>query len=56
MIKTKANIDDSIKNDRNRFHHAEGKGSKPKKHRYERRKVREILHRMFEPEDDQNDS
>jgi hypothetical protein len=53
MIKSKAHTDDSIRNDRNRFHHAEGKGSKPKKHRYERRKIREILHRMFEPDEDQ---
>ncbi|MCD8535413.1 MAG: hypothetical protein LR011_11780 [Verrucomicrobia bacterium] len=53
MIKSKSNSDETIRNDRNRYHLADGKGSKSKKHRYERRKVREILHRMFEPEDEQ---
>lgn len=53
MIKSKSNVDDCIKNERNRFHHAEGKGNKTKKHRYERRKVKEVLHQIFPGEEEE---
>lgn len=53
MTKSNIEFEESIKDDKNRFHHADGKGNKPQKHRYERRKVREVLHQIHTPLDEE---
>lgn len=36
-------VSDAVRNNRHRFHQAEGRKKKSQKHRYERRKIKEIL-------------
>lgn len=38
-------ISDALKNSKHRFHQADGRFKKPEKHRYERRKVKEMLYK-----------
>ncbi len=56
MTRPKVDIDESINSEHNRFHHADGKGTKTQKHRYERRKVKEVLHQITPSENEESTS
>ena len=43
MTKNQATLNDVIRNSKHGFQHIDDRPSKPQKHRYERRKIREVL-------------
>ncbi|MCS1410484.1 MAG: hypothetical protein M2R45_03678 [Verrucomicrobia subdivision 3 bacterium] len=43
MTKTQTNLHDVIRNSKHGFHQMDDRPGKPQKHRYERRKIRELL-------------
>ena len=43
MTKTQANLNDVIRNSKHGFQTMDDRPGKPQKHRYERRKIRELL-------------
>ena len=43
MTKTQANLNDVIRNSKHGFQQMDDRPGKPQKHRYERRKIREML-------------
>lgn len=43
MTKSQATLNDVIRNSKHGFQHIDDRTGKPQKHRYERRKIREVL-------------
>ena len=53
MTKTQSTMNDVIRNSKHGFQHMDDRPGKPQKHRYERRKIRELLRSqdLIEPEE-----